>query len=102
MTNTERDNNHPLLIIHWVDSFGCVPDWQDLDGLIPHITHPRSVGWLIAENADAILLGPNISDDQVVGQISIPKCSIKTAYHLTSEGAKAYKFEVDSKKASDG
>lgn len=72
-----------LVLIEWVDSFGCSSSWQDLDK--NYETKPiicRSVGWLFRDGTDCKVIVPHVApmpDDappQGCGDMTIPTKSI--------------------------
>jgi hypothetical protein len=66
-----------LLVIEWVDSQGITSSWEHKDEIKPlKVNKCQSVGFLLEETEDYKTLCPNISETQVLGRISIPKCAI--------------------------
>jgi len=73
-----------LTLIEWVDAYSIYKEW----GFINHMAEPflnkcLSVGWIIRETDECVILMPNISDTQskktlgaAFGGIVIPKLSI--------------------------
>ncbi len=72
-----------LVLIEWVDSFGCSSNWQELsEDCQPKPIVCKSVGWLFVDKEDCKVIIPhiaNISDDdlqQGCGDMTIPTKSI--------------------------
>ena len=72
-----------LVIIDWMDSFGCSPNWQPLEVSAPKPMRVRSVGWLLYDGKDCKVIVPHVSDDrdsaatpQGCGDMTIPSRSI--------------------------
>jgi len=68
-----------LILIEWVDSYSVYEQW-DFIGHIkePEIVNCKSVGFLIKETPESILILPHISGENEAGMggICIPKVSI--------------------------
>lgn len=69
----------PLVLIEWVDSYGCSSNWQPLAGAssVPMVC--QSVGWLLRDTSDCKVIVPHISDPhhstigaQGCGDMTIP------------------------------
>ena len=76
-----------LVLIEWLDSFGCSPNWQPLDAVLKEPMQCRSVGWLLHDGPHCKVIVPHISDEdtggmaaQGCGDMTIPVCSI---VHMT-------------------
>lgn len=71
-----------LQLIEWVDSVGCASRWTTIQDPFPEIalSRCRSVGWIVHENAKAIVIVPHLADmgdsTQGQGDLTIPKCAI--------------------------
>ena len=72
-----------LVLIEWVDSFGCSSEWQQLDGCDARPLLCRSVGWLVQDKEDCKVIVPHISDrdhlnapQQGCGDMTIPTKAI--------------------------
>ena len=72
-----------LVLIEWVDSFGCSSTWEELSEdyeLKPLLC--RSVGWLFRDTEDCKVIIPHIADisndgsQQGCGDMTIPTKSI--------------------------
>jgi hypothetical protein len=77
-----------LVLIKWVDSYSVCESWN----FIKEIAEPAnvecvSVGFVIKENTDNILILPHISGDNEAGRggICIPKISITQIKELNYE-----------------
>lgn len=52
-----------LVLIEWLDSFGCSSDWQELDeARLPKAMICRSVGWLFRDERDCKVIVPHVAD----------------------------------------
>jgi hypothetical protein len=84
-----------LFVVEWVDSLQPVPSWRMMDDLPKLETaNCNSVGWLVGEDASAIMLAPNVADlgtetAQGSGFMRIPKACITKARQLSWENAMA-------------
>ncbi len=71
-----------LVLIEWVDSFGCSPSWTELSEVKPKPMRCRSVGWLIYDGDDCKVIVPHVSEDhdraerQGCGDMTIPNQAI--------------------------
>ncbi len=68
-----------LVLIEWVDSFGCSTSWQELEDCNPKIFKCRSVGWLLHDGENCKVIVPHVSDhkhenipQQGCGDMTIP------------------------------
>lgn len=67
-----------LVLVEWLDSYGCSSDWQSLDNVSVQVMTCRSVGWLLHEDDRYKVIVPHISDAtrQGCGDMTIPSASI--------------------------
>ena len=72
-----------LVMIEWVDSFGCSSTWEDLnEDSQPELIPCRSVGWLFHDGPDCKVLVPHVAPvpggkkQQGCGDMTIPIQSI--------------------------
>ena len=72
-----------LVLIEWLDSFGCSSDWQSLENCSPKPMRCRSVGWLVHDGEDCKVIVPHLSEDdhpnaprQGCGDMTIPSRSV--------------------------
>jgi len=84
-----------VFLVEWIDSFGCSSTWGCIDELKkikPEIC--LSVGYKIFEDIDYVIICPHIAPrnesigkegDDGMGEIAIPKVSIKTMYRLIKD-----------------
>jgi len=72
-----------LVLIEWLDSFGCSSDWQalEVDNFKPLVC--RSVGWLLHDGDDCKVVVPHVTEvingsvsKQGCGDMTIPTKSI--------------------------
>ena len=79
------DVSYPLVVVKWVDSYGCGSQWGEIPDSEPGAHYCYSVGWLVRESVDAILLVPHISpnNDSIgsvehgCGDMVIPRSAIR-------------------------
>ncbi len=83
MTETDSAGNAMrLVLIEWVDSFGCSTDWTPLEGNAPEVLVCRSVGWLLHDGDDCKTIVPHISSEhpgaerQGCGDMTIPNSAV--------------------------
>lgn len=84
------DKNSPVMaLIEWVDSITAQPGWRWLEDAkdSPSLSHCKTIGWIIKEDAQEIRLAETISilddDCQVNGVIAIPVKAITARKTLT-------------------
>jgi hypothetical protein len=89
--------NYPLELIEWQDSQTTFPHWTHLDETDPKLPvagRMQSVGWIIAENDEAVLVAANTgtTGDTDVGQVcavmTIPKLAITARRALVPRKAR--------------
>lgn len=84
-------NDAPLVLIEWVDSFGCASNWGEVKDL--HDREPpicRSVGWLLVDGDNIKVVVPHMheSDAEIgatesgTGDMSIPAVAVRKIYRL--------------------
>lgn len=77
---------YPLLYVEWIDASTTGAAWSDVSDLKDVApAYCRSVGWLIAEGPEHIVLAASIGDDEedaVGNDISILKVTIKKRKRL--------------------
>jgi hypothetical protein len=56
-----------LVLVEWLDSFGCSSEWQSLNGCSPRPLLCRSVGWLFYDGEDCKVIVPHMTDGQTAG-----------------------------------
>lgn len=84
-----------LVLIEWVDSFGCSSSWESLEGLNPSVMNCESVGWLAYDGEDFKVVIPHtaVGVDQGCGDMTIPCCAITKITDLMR--AEVIKTEAD-------
>jgi hypothetical protein len=68
-----------IVLIEWVDSYSVYEQWDFLNDLKePEIIKCKSVGFIVNETDESILIMPHISGDNEAGKggICIPKLAI--------------------------
>ena len=83
-----------LVLVEWVDSYGCSASWQSLAESTPAPMVCRSVGWLLHDTTDWKVIVPHLSDanhqnteQQGCGDMTIPTRSILSVTDLTTHQA---------------
>lgn len=74
MGNTQK---HRMVLVEWLDSKRAADGWEHLDD--PTAVEPArcsTVGFLLEEHKDYVIVAPTISRTQVLGRVVIPTCSI--------------------------
>ncbi len=78
-----------LVMIEWVDSFGCSADWQELAEVCqPKPIVCKSVGWLFSDGPECKVIVPHIADasentaQQGCGDMTIPTTCIRRIVDL--------------------
>ena len=66
-----------LVLIEWMDSFGCSSDWQTLEGDNFKPLVYRSVGWLLHDSDDCKVVVPHATD-AINGSVSKQGCGDMT------------------------
>ena len=78
-----------LVLIEWIDAFGCSSEWQEIGDLSPELPTCRSVGWLAHDGDDCKVIVPHLSEPQEgvtrqgCGDMTIPTCAIQRILDLT-------------------
>lgn len=81
-----------LVIVTWVDSAQPVPGWCYLTDLPPNTAvQCKSVGWIVADSGESVMLAPNIGDEredsaQASGCFRIPRASIIGIVEISPPG----------------
>lgn len=76
--------------VQWHDSYGCSPSWEAISDIEAANIHCWSVGWIIHETDELIVICPHIhtgsdnSDPQGCGEMTIPKVAIVSRETLIS------------------
>lgn len=72
-----------LVLIEWLDSYGCSSSWQDIDNCEPGVVVCQSVGWLIHDDDRCKVIVPHMNqpdhpntNQQGCGDMTIPSASI--------------------------
>ena len=78
------DIPYRLVLVEWEDSARPIPAWEWVDNYqVPETVLCVSVGWIIADTANAIALAPNIGDVgrehlQASGILRIPRSAVRS------------------------
>jgi len=78
--------NYRLVLIRWVDSYGCGAVWNELESAKAFLHECVSVGWIVKDSADAVVVVPHLSpqcddigaEEQGCGDMTIPICAIRS------------------------
>lgn len=72
----ERKSSRPVLI-EWIDSCGVIGEWEHREGLEPlEPVRCISVGFPVGQTDDYDTLAMTISDEFVLGRLTIPRAAI--------------------------
>lgn len=78
-----------LVLVDWLDSYGCSSDWRLVEACNPKVLHCHSVGWLLHEDEECVVVVPHISEAehpaaprQACGDMTIAKKSIVSITNL--------------------
>lgn len=85
----QPSDRETLEFVIWIDAVQPTGQWEHVSEIEPDIGPCviHSVGWVVAEDEDVLLLAPNKGADEstevtVLGTVTIPKCSIKWRYGI--------------------
>jgi len=68
---------YPLRIIEWIDIHSVGDSWQGIEDVDLSFPHIKSVGFVVHEDEDRVLLVQTIStDEEIIGELVIPKSTI--------------------------
>jgi len=83
-----------LVLVEWLDSSRCPADWTHAAEFVPpKPVRCRSVGWLIHQDTDSVVLTPNLGDEhcpeneQFCGALVIPACAVLSTVELGKPSA---------------
>jgi hypothetical protein len=82
-------DDYRLVLIEWVDSFGCSSSWTSLEGSRAAPLMCRSVGWLLHDTETCKVVVPHITNTdegitrQGCGDMTIPTCAITRMIDLS-------------------
>jgi hypothetical protein len=86
-----------LVLIEWLDSYGCSSQWQPLQENRPKPLLCQSVGWLLHDGNDCKVVVPHISDAdnehvhaQGCGDMTIPTSAILNITELSPRLSLSY------------
>jgi len=77
-----RQEEPRLVLIEWLDSFGCSSTWRDAAGEAPPVLTCYSVGWLLHDTDDCKVVIPHWTSSssavgrQACGDMTIPARAI--------------------------
>ena len=77
-----------LVMVEWVDSFGCSADWQELvEDSQPKPIFCKTVGWLFYDGSECKVIVPHIADNgkQGCGDMTIPTNCIRRISDLLEQ-----------------
>lgn len=77
-------HRHELVYLEWLDSYGVSANWESTGAVTPAVHSCASVGWVVSETNDVIVVVPHISpereeigaEESGCGEMTIPKCSV--------------------------
>lgn len=71
------------IVIEWVDSKGITSSWEDRDDLEPMgVCLCKTIGFIIESTDEYVTVAQSVTDDQVLGRMSIPTVSIKSKMEI--------------------
>lgn len=70
--------SYPVVRVQWTDSRGCQANWTELEDYDPKPCIMTSVGYLVIDNDDYIMLVPHLGEDplQGCGDMTIPRVCV--------------------------
>ena len=69
---------YKLVLIEWLDSKGVTEKWEFLNDIEPlKPSRCTSIGFLLDDAREYKTIVQSISNNQVLGRMTIPSCSIK-------------------------
>lgn len=82
--------DYNLVKVVWVDSYGCGSAWEPLSSLKAMKHECVSVGYIVKDNGQCLVVVPHISPENVVlavdeqgcGEMIIPKVAVVSIQHL--------------------
>ncbi len=76
-----------MVKIHWIDSHGVDPSWEFWDEIKPLLpVDVFSIGYLIDSNKSYKTIAISITENQVLGRLTIPASCIKKITTLYVKG----------------
>lgn len=78
----------PLVLVEWVDTYGCSASWQNLDAEDPYPLRCQSVGWLLRDSPECKVIVPHLTTPheyasrQGCGDMTIPTGAILSITRL--------------------
>ena len=92
ITSQGKNVEPRLVLIEWLDFYGCSAPWQVVDMVSVDPLICRSVGWLLQDNDQCKVVVPHLSDAhdgierQGCGDMTIPSCAIVRIMDLQPAG----------------
>lgn len=80
-----------LVLIEWIDSFGCSSHWSMMEDVHPTVLVCRSVGWLLHDGEDCKTIVPHVAPEtehtrhQGCGDMTIPTRCIRSIRDLPQD-----------------
>ena len=59
-----------LVLIEWLDSYGCTTGWKSLDDVTPDVLTVRSVGWLLHDTELVKVIVPHLVEPNAETRIA--------------------------------
>lgn len=83
-------SHYELVYLEWRDSYGVSAEWRETEAAEPHAHRCFSVGWILKETDEAIILAPHLSpandlihaEEQSCGDMVIPKSAVVHRRHI--------------------
>ena len=71
------------VVVHWLDAADGPPGWEDITTLAPlELVKCTSIGFILAENDEAIVLVTTVGDTALSGRVVIPRGCIASMRRL--------------------
>lgn len=78
-----------LVLVIWLDSYGVSSEWQEITEIVAPPLTVSSVGWLLHDGEDCIVIVPHLSQadhkhakQQGCGDMTIPKVAVVSITEL--------------------
>ena len=73
---------YKLVCVDWVDSALTI-GWKNIDSAEYGISHCRTVGWLVRDDAEEVRVAMSVSDSGAVSEVMcIPRGSVKSIKYV--------------------
>lgn len=89
VAEARQEKRPDLVLVEWVDSFGCSPSWENINGEPPSPLICRSVGWLLHDTPACKVIVPHLTQpngavsQQGCGDMTIPTRAVLSVTKLS-------------------